>query len=321
MVWPLLFIGAGLVGLWLGSDLTVSCSGKAAWRARLPSLLIGLTIVSIGTSLPEITVSITGAIDVAHGLEASGVVIGDNIGSFMSQLLLVMALAGLYGTIIVPKRSVKREGLMLLISLAIFYLVCRDLVISSLDGYFLIAFYLAYNLYVFLKEGKRETDIGEQIKTGVCWREQHPLLDLLYLGVGMSLVIFASTFVVDGAIDLANFLNVDQITVGILVVGLGTSLPELVVSFQATRKGEGDISLGNVIGSNVTDLLFATGIGASITNLHVAPCVLNFDLPYAFLSSAIFLLLLARWPKIDRKSSSALLSIFAIYAIVKLIGK
>ena len=321
MLWALGLIGAGLIGLWLGSDLMVSCSVKVAWRVRFPALLVGLTIVSIGTSLPEIAISITGAIDILAGLETSGIIIGDNMGSFISQLLLVLGIAGFLNTITVPERSLKRDGLMLIVSIAVFSIVCVDQTISRLDGLLFIAVYLGYNLYVFLKERKGEVEIGEQIKAGVCWREQHPLIDLLYLVVGISLVIFASAFVVNNAIELARFLNVDPFIIGVILVGVGTSLPELVVSIKSTRKGEGDVSFGNVIGSNVTDLLFVTAIGAIIAeNLHVSPNILWFDLPFAFISSSIFLLLANRKLRIDRSVSTVLLVIFGVYIIFKTMG-
>lgn len=320
MLWAIL-LGAGLIGLWLGSDLTVSCSAKAGWRARFPSLLVGLTIVSIGTSLPEIAVSVTGALDIVGGLDASGVIIGDNIGSFISQLLLVLGIVGFSSAMAVPERAVKRDGPMLLIAILAFYIVCSDLVISRADGFILIAIYLGYNLYVFLSERGGEADVGEKIKTGVCWREQSPLIDLGYLVAGMALLIVASTFVVDGAIELANLLNVDQFLVGVLLVGVGTSLPELVVSLQARRKEAGDISLGNVVGSNVTDLLFATAVGAVIaSNLRIKPSILWFDLPYAFVASLIFVLMVRMKLKIDRSVSLVLLLIFGAYTALKLVG-
>jgi len=321
MLWALSLIGLGLIGLWLGSDLMVSCSAKVAWRARFPALLTGLTIVSIGTSVPEISVSVTGALDIISGLETSGVVIGDNIGSFICQLLLILGIVGFSNTIVVPERSVKRDGPMLLISLAVFYIVCIDQVISRVDGYLLVAVYLGYNVYVFLKERKGETDIGEKTRTGMCWREQHPLLDLVYLIIGLSLVILASAFVVDQAINLATFLNIDQFLIGIVLVGVGTSMPELVVSLQSARKGESDISIGNVVGSNVTDLLFATAVGAIVAqNLHVGPSILFFDLPFAFIASSLFLLLARRRLKVDRSVSLILLMVFGSYVALKIMG-
>ena len=314
-------IAAGLAGLWFGSDLMVSCSVKVAWRLRFPALLVGLTIVSIGTSLPEMAVSITAAIELNAGIDTSGIIIGDNIGSFISQLLLVLGISGFFKTIVVPKRSIKRDALILPISVAIFAVACIDETISRLDGLFFIAVYIVYNLYVFLQERKINTEIGEEIKAGVCWREQHPLLDLFYLIIGGSLVILASTLVVDNAIEIAELLGVDPFIIGIVLLGIGTSLPELVVSIKSTRKGESDLAIGNVIGSNVTDLLLVTAIGAIIAeNLTLHLNALYFDLSFAFITSIIFLVLVSSRMKIDKMVSSFLTGSFLFYIIFKLLG-
>jgi cation:H+ antiporter len=314
-------IAAGLVGLWFGSDLMVSCSVKVAWRLRFPALLVGLTIVSFGTSLPEMAVGITAALELNAGIDTSGVIIGDNIGSFISQLLLVLGISGLFKSIHVPKRSIKRDALILPISVAIFAIACLDETISRLDGLFFIAVYTVYNLYVFLQERKTNTEIGEEVKVGVCWREQHPLLDLFYLIIGGSLVILASILVVDNSIEIAKLLGVDPFIIGVVLVGIGTSLPELVVSIKSTRKGESDLSIGNVIGSNVTDLLLVTAIAAIIAeNLTFHLTTLYFDLSFAFITSIIFLVLVRSRMKIDKPVSSFLIGSFLFYIIFKLLG-
>jgi len=134
-------------------------------------------------------------------------------------------------------------------------------------------------------------------------------------------VILASAFVVDQAISLAASLNIDPFLIGIILLGVGTSMPELVVSLQSARKGESDISMGNVVGSNVTDLLFATAVGAIIAqNLHVEPSILFFDLPFAFIASSMFLLLAHRKLRVDRSVSLVLLLIFVSYVALKIMG-
>ncbi len=310
----------GLLVLWLGSDLTVSCSDKTAWRIKISPVFVGLTLVSFGTSLPEITVSVVGAFDKLGGIETSGIVIGDALGSYFNQITFIVGFVAIFGSIHFPKKVIRREGAMLISSLILFALVSMDSVISRLEGLILI---LAYAIYlIIIVKSEIKADIPEEVeRLGICWRWSHtPLIDALLLISGLGLTILASTMVVGSAIDLAEFLNVDPLTIGIIVVGLGTGLPELAVSLNATRKGNNDISIGNLIGSNITDIVFSVGVGASISGFNVDPGLISFDLPWLFLAAFIFIILGGIRSKIDRKASFILIFLFATYIGLKLIG-
>jgi cation:H+ antiporter len=208
---------------------------------------------------------------------------------------------------------------MLLVTLIVFSLASIDLVISRLDGLFFAVIYAAYNIYVFIREEKGASEIGEEVKAGVCWRKQDYKIDLLYLAIGIILVVFSSTFIVENTIQLAEILEVDPFLISVILVGLGTSLPELVVSLKSARKGEPDVSLGNVIGSNVTDLLLATGLAAIIAeSLQVDSNVLLIDIPFAFGASSIFLLLAWKKLKIDKSLSILMTCLFVSFIVLKI---
>lgn len=311
MMLELVFLLLGLVGLWFGADMAVKGAIGISRYLRVGGLFIGLTVMSIGTSIPEIAVSIAGGMDRLAGLETSGLVIGNKIGSCLNQITLIMGLVGLFGLLCMTKREWRRDGAMLMASIGIFFLAGMDGFISALDGWFLIAIYMTYFLFLFKDEKLREKIRRRRTELQAAW-------DVLDLAGGLVVVLFASSIIIDSGMSLAGQLQTSGMLIGIFIVGLGTGLPELSVSLTAIRKKECGMSVGNLIGSNITDMLFSLGVGAVFAGFLVEPSVLYFDIPVLMLVSALMLAFFGQTYKLKRQKAAMLLLVYVFYTAIKL---
>jgi cation:H+ antiporter len=317
MIQPIVFLLIGVVGLLLGSQLAVRGFENIAHRFRVSHLFIGLTVVAIGTSLPEIGVSVVGAIDILAGLDmsaVSGIVVGNKIGSFLNQLTIIMGLVGLTGLMSITKRELKREGIMLVLSIILFTLVVLDLKITPLEG---VAVTLAYLLY-FLILVKQEARPVSSSRVEGEKPEIHPAKDLFMIFAGMGILLLTAELVVEGSIQLAEILSIPTSVAGLLIVGLGTGLPELTLDITAMRRGSAGIAVGDMIGSNICDILFSLGAGAMISGFTVEPVLLLFDTPFMFLVAFLVIGLFLRNMRLERKEALVLVLVYVSYVILKL---
>ena len=317
MIQPLIFLILGLLGLFLGSQLAIRGFENIAHHFGLSQLFIGLTAVAIGTSLPEIGVSVMGAVDILAGLEASavsGVVVGNKIGSFLNQLTIIMGIVGFTGLMCISKRELKREGTMLVLSIVIFFLVALDLKITPLEGVVVTLTYLLYLVYLVKQEATfKSTPKVEEEKPKI-----HPVKDLLMILVGMGALLVAAEFVVESSVQLAELWSVPTSVAGLLIVGLGTSLPELSLDITALRRGATGIAVGDMIGSNICDILFSLGAGAMISGFTVEPVLLWFDTPFMFLVAFLVVGLFLRNMRLERKEALVLILVYVSYVLLKL---
>jgi cation:H+ antiporter len=284
----------------------------------LSHLFIGLTIVAIGTSLPEIAVSVMGAVDILVGADVSavsGIVIGNKIGSYLTQLTIIMGIVGLTGLMSITKRELKREGLMLVLSVVIFSLAALDLKITPLEGAIVALAYVLYLVFLIKQEARFCTSTAE---VEGARPKMHPVKDLLMIVTGMGVLLFAAEFVVEGSVQLAELLSVPTSVTGLLIVGLGTSLPELTLDITALRRGSGGIAVGDMIGSNICDILFSLGAGAMISGFTVEPVMLLFDTPFMFLVAFLVIGLFLRNMRLERKEALVLVLIYMTYVSLKL---
>ncbi len=305
-----LLLFAGLIGLAFGADLVVRGALATAARLRIPPLVAGLTITSVGTSLPEIATNVAVGLEVRAGLDVSGLAIGNVVGSCLSQITLLLGAAAMVATLSAPDRALKRDGAMLLVALCAMFLACADGVLSQWEGGLLIVAWLLYMLFLLMLD--RPTDGMEAPPSSPLWR------DLAFLIGGMVVVVLSSELVVDKAVLLAQALGVSESLVGLLV-GLGTGLPELSVSLKALREQAGQLSLGNLIGSNITDPLLSAGIGAAIAPLAVPEVALQVDFPFWFAATLIAVALLFNHQDLNRRESSVLLVLFGLFAYVRVV--
>lgn len=303
----------GLIGLWLGTELVIKGSVNIAEYYNLSEVFVGLAILSIGTDLPEIVIAINASLHNAIGnTETSGIIIGNAIGSSFSQISLVLGSVGLLGYLTLKRRHLYEDGIMLLGSVLLVILLGIDGKISSVDGIVLIVVYLGYYFRLFHHER-----IAKKIKKK---SSKHIRKYVLFLIIGIIIVIFTSELVVDNSISFAENFGIRQSFVGIIIIGLGTSLPELALSLNAIRKKASGLSVGNLIGSNIFDMLIPIGMGASISELEIEKSLILFDLPFLLILSFIVLFFFYKKKGLQKIEAVILIGLFVLFAALKIVG-
>ncbi|HSQ89602.1 calcium/sodium antiporter [Romboutsia sp.] len=272
-----------IVGFFLlvkGADYFVDGSSNIAKTLKIPPIIIGLTIVAFGTSAPEAAVSITASLDGQNGM-AMGNVLGSNI----FNLLMVVGAAGFIKTLHVEKSILSKEFPFLLLASILMIVLSADMILthsttnmlSRFDGLILLILFVGFVYYLIKMALKarnislEETSISIDADVVVSTLEQPISKSIIYSICGMVAIIFGGKLVVSSASYIASTFGVSDQLIGLTVVAIGTSLPEFVTSIIAATKGESDIALGNVIGSNMFNILFVLGISAFISPMAIEP--------------------------------------------------
>lgn len=248
---------AGFVLLIKGADFFVEGSSSVAKKFRIPSIIIGLTIVAMGTSLPECAVSITASLNNNNALAVSNVV-----GSNIFNLMVVCGVCAVFSTMHIKKSSLLQEfPLSILCAVLLLGLGYFGMELGRIDGIVLLVIFIAYLLWMIYSAKKNRTELeeGEEYKIHPMWK------CILFIVGGAAAIKFGGDFVVDGACVVAAQFGLSENLIGLTIVALGTSLPELVTSIVAARKNEVDMALGNAIGSNIFNILLVLGISAAIS--------------------------------------------------------
>lgn len=300
-----LLLALGFALLVKGADWFVEGAAGIADKFGIPQLVIGLTIVAMGTSAPEAAVSITAAL---QGPEAAGISVGNVVGSNIMNILVILGLASAITSIAVSKTTVRYEiPFMLGITGLFLGLGAADGVLTFADGALLWVCFLAYLGYMLFmtKKGLMQAEEQENVK--------RPLWLLLIMAAGgMALIIWGSDVTVDAATSLAKKFGMSERFIGLTVVALGTSLPELFTSVVAAKKGKADIAIGNIVGSNIFNILFVIGTSALITPVVFAS---NFvaDCLVAIGAGALLWLCVFRKKKLNRAGGILMLLGYAGY--------
>jgi len=296
-----LYVLAGLIGLFLGGDALVRGSVGIARRLAIPPLVIGLTVVGFGTSTPELLVSVNAALD-----GVPDIALGNVVGSNIANVLLIVGLTTLIWPIAVSGQSLRRDtGVMMLASLAMVPVFAMG-DIGRLTGSLLVLALLAYLTAAVLAP---TADAGEP--------EPSPppstLRSLVWVGVGLIALVFGARFLVDGSVSIARGFGVSEAFIGLTIVAIGTSLPELATSVVAALRKQSEIAIGNILGSNIFNLLGILGLTAVVTPIPVAPRFLTLDLPVMIAVSLVLTGLLLTRPVIGRLVGLGFLGVYAVY--------
>ncbi|HDQ07209.1 MAG TPA: calcium/sodium antiporter [Methanoculleus sp.] len=259
MILPVLLFIIGLALLIKGADYFVEGGGGLAARYGVPSAVIGFTIIAFGTSLPEFVVSINAIIT-----DNPDVALGNILGSNIANIALVLALCAIISPAVISraegeKSKVSTETMLMLTATAVFAVLCLNTVIGLFDGIILLATFGIILYIIYRRIGKEP---GSRIET-------HGNRDWGYTAGGLVAVIIGSQFVLDGAVAIATALGIPAFVIGMSMVAVGTSLPELATSLVAILKGDAGISAGNLLGSNIFNLLGVLGVGALIRPLAI----------------------------------------------------
>lgn len=260
----ILFLILGFPALIKGADWLVDGAGSIAKRFNVPDLVIGLTIVAFGTSAPELIVSVLSALQ-----KNSEIAIGNIVGSNIANILLILGICAIIRPLSVKRNTVWKEIPLSLLAVVIMGLMAADIMIDGaiinqltrIDGFVLLSFFIIFMYYTL---GLAKKNHEEPLETT---RAISLSRSTVYILSGLALLIIGGKLVVDGAVDIATALGVSSTLIGLTIVAVGTSLPELVTSVIATRKGNVDIAIGNVVGSNIFNVFWILGLSAAITPL------------------------------------------------------
>ncbi|MCI9247374.1 MAG: calcium/sodium antiporter [Clostridia bacterium] len=292
MIVSIFFIIVGFALLILGADWLVNGASSIAKKFHIPEIIIGLTIVSIGTSMPELFVSTTSALE---GL--SDMSIGNVVGSNLCNLLLILGLS----TIIKPVKFQKETRLfeipMCLIFTVIFIVLCNTGgTINKVEAVLLLLLFLLFITYtIFMAKKQSSQEKQEEVKTQ---KKLLPILkDILWIVLGVIGLKIGGDLAVDNAVNIANYFGVSEKIIGLTILAVGTSLPELVTSVTAAIKGNSDIAIGNIIGSNIFNMLLIIGVAAFIN-----PISYNFSYNMDLIVLVVATLILALFPVIPPKN-------------------
>lgn len=292
----------GFVFLIKGSDFFVDGASSIAAILKVPTIIVGLTIVAFGTSAPEAAVSITSSLTGNNAMAVSNV-----IGSNLFNILMVIGVAALLGDLLMEK-SVLNKDLPFLVGItllfAAFILIGWD--ISSIEGIILLAILVAYVIYL----------IYNARKSGAMGVVDKPELTLpksiIYMIIGLAGIIIGGDFVVDGASAIAIALGMSETLVGLTIVAIGTSLPELVTSLTALKKGENQLVIGNVIGSNIFNILFVLGASSAISAIPLDSSML-IDVVFMIFVTLLCFVFGKTQDKYDKKEGIILVTLFIAY--------
>jgi cation:H+ antiporter len=309
----LLFL-AGLVILILGADLLVRGASRLAAAFGVSPLTIGLTIVAIGTASPEIAVSLQAAVNGQGDLT-----LGNVLGSNIFNVLLILGITAIVAPIVIAEQLIRKDApIMLGVSLLTLALAF-DGKLGALDGAILLLGLIVYTVFALWQSRKESKAVQKEYAQEFAAKQprtaQNTIINLVFIVIGLALLVFGSNWLVDSATQIATSLGVSELVIGLTIVAAGTSLPEVATSVIAALKGESDIAVGNVVGSNIFNLLGVLGIGALVApnGIAVAEQVMRFDLPVMVFVALVTLPIFFINNRISRLEGGLLLGYYVAY--------
>lgn len=310
MILNIILLIVGFVLLIKGADVFVEGASKVAAMLHIPQIVIGLTIVAFGTSAPEAAVSIASAYK-----GTAGIAIGNIIGSNIANVLLILGVAGMIGELVVKKNTFFIESpFVIVITIVLLFLGVNGKNINRIDGAILWMFFLVflYYLYRLTKKGDDSAidDVPELDQNDRLWK----LIIMIVLGI--ICVVVGSQVTVDAASSIAKEFGVSDRIIGLTIVSIGTSLPELVTSVNASLKGRNDIAIGNIIGNNIFNILFVLGTAALVAPRGI-PFASGFMLDgvIAIAAVVLFMLFVGKDMKLKKYGAFVMLISYICYVV------
>ena len=313
MAIQLLFLVLGFVMLVKGADLFVDGASGIATKFGIPQIVIGLTIVAMGTSAPEAAVSITAAF-----AGNADITIGNIVGSNILNILIILGISALVYPLAIQKSTLIIDIPVVLLATVVLYLLGFDSKISRIDGIIMLVVFAAYLFYLFTvakKEASQKKLNGttENIQSEENITKEISLLKaLIFTVIGLVLIVGGSKFVVNSATAIAKALGLSQRFIGLTIVALGTSLPELFTSVTAALKKNSDIAIGNIVGSNIFNILFIVGLSGLIIPVPFATDF-RFDTIISGVAAILLLLFCLPKKKLPRFAGVIMLICYALY--------
>ncbi|MBR5505225.1 MAG: calcium/sodium antiporter [Clostridia bacterium] len=300
ILFQVVLLALGFVLLVKGADFFVDGSASIAAKFGIPQLIIGLTVVAMGTSAPEAAVSISAA----FGGNAD-ITIGNILGSNILNILIILGISSVITVLRVAKSTVWIDIPIVLGASVILLLLGYDGVISTIDAAIIFVFFIGFLAYMIIS-AKKSNETGDDIKLMSVPKS------LLFAVAGLAMIIAGSQFTVNSASFLARVAGVSERFIGLTVVALGTSLPELFTSVMAARKGNADIAIGNIVGSNIFNILFIVGLSGLIIPVPF-PAAFVFDALVSIAATVLLFALCVRKKQLGRAAGIIMLIGYAAY--------
>lgn len=315
---PIALIGLGVIFLGVGGEALLRGAVALATRLRLSPAVIGLTVVAAGTSVPELSVSVIasfqGQVDIA---------VGNVVGSNLFNIGLILGLCALIRPLAITGNTIRLEYPVLALVTFMYVVIARDGAVSRLDGLLFLSVYIAFTTYVVTLV-RRQVNEAErlELKTEVVELSRVPPprlpMILLQIGIGAACLALGAQSTVNGAVTLAKLIGLSERVIGLTIVAVGTSLPEIVASLLSSIRGRDDIAIGNVIGSNLFNILGILGLSSIVHPMNVHPSIIHGD-NWWMLGLTLLLFPLMHTGRIIRRGEGALLLlIYTVYVLILL---
>ena len=300
----------GLAGLWFGTEITIRGGVTVAERLGVSEFIVGVAILSIGSDLPELAIAVDGALKNLHAFDTADVIVGTALGSSLGQIGFVLGVAALLAYLTLPQDIIYRHGSVLLGSVVLLGVFGFDGFVTRTEGLALVTVYFIYFIALFGDRSKRTERAGDDGAPGnlSAWAS---------LLIGLAIVMICAELTVDGAIAVAAALDISEAFIAVIVIGLGSSLPELSISVGAAIRKRARMSVGNLIGSNIFDTLVPVGVAATIAGLRFDSNMLRFEVPFLFLLSLVVLFFFVRKRGIQKGEAVVILALYCGYVLLK----
>ncbi len=313
MDWVLLGIPVGIILLYLGSDWMVKGAKGLALRLGVAPFIVGLTVVAFGSSAPEAITSVVST-------DSPSIILGNVIGSNIANVGLAIGLAAILSPLGAKYTSMRFEVIMMVVSCLIVMAMASFGYIGLIDGIILVAaiFVFVIITYWLKKDDKESQESYSQDVSDDDKKRSYPVLIAL-TAIGLVMLYFGAEFFIDGAKELAHMVGMSDMMVGLIVVAIGTSLPELCICLMASYRGENDLAISNIVGSIIFNCFFVLGIGACLVDVPVSDVALWFHIPVMILMAALMFAFIYLRNGISRKTGVFLVAVYMAYIAVMVI--
>lgn len=314
---PVLYLIVGFVLLVKGADFFVEGASSIAKRMHIPTIVIGLTIVAFGTSAPELAVSLSAAIK-----GSNDIAIGNVVGSNIFNLLVVIGVSAMISPLTVKRSMIKKDYPLSIFAAVLLGVLCLDSVLfhakettlGRMDGVSLLVCFVFF-MYITVREGLRGRKDAKKEHEDEVENMSFPIgKSIVLLVVGLAGIVFGGDLSVEGAKEIARAFGLSEALIGLTIVAIGTSLPELVTSIVAAKKGESDIALGNVVGSNLFNIFFILGCSATILPMHVSGTYI-YDIGLLIIVSVLAFIAIAKSKKVGRVMGGVMTLAYVAYTV------
>lgn len=308
-----IYFTAGLVMLFVGAEMLVRGAVRLSLAAGLSQLLIGLTVVAVATSSPELAVSIGGALKGQPDLA-----IGNVVGSNIANILLILGLAALIRPLTVSSKLVQYDAPLMALFSVLTLLFALDGKISTFEGVVYLLSLVGYMFWLVRTERKNRNEIPEPDPTQIVGEDPSILFyfkHIMMLLIGLGVLIFGARLLVDSSVVLARMWGLNELIIGLTIIAVGTSMPEIATSMVSTYRGQSDLAAGNAIGSNLFNLLLVLGVAAMLApdGLPVSHAALTLDIPFMLAVAIATLPIFGTGHQINRWEGGFFLAYYIIY--------